>query len=269
MMPDRTMPGSGLFLPALSLCSREIVRFFRQRSRIAGVLASPLVFWFLIGSGFGGSFRYPDDSASVDYLEYFYPGTIVLVILFTAIFSTISVIEDRREGFLQSVLVAPVSRTSIALGKILGGTFVSLIQGVLILALAPILGIPLGIYSLAVVVFVLFIVAFALTGLGFAIAWRMDSTQGFHAVMNLFLVPLWLLSGALFPASGAVGWLSSAMKFNPLAYGVAAVRQALYLDGHASTQELSSFPMALAVIILFAVGSLIASSLSVRKIRFL
>ena len=122
-----------------------------------------------------------------------------MVVLFTAIFSTITIIEDRREGFLQSVVVAPVSRTSIALGKILGGTILSLLQAIILLLLTPFIGITIDVTSFFIIFIVLFIVSFGLTGLGFLIAWRMESTQGFHAIMNLALMPMWLLSGAFFP----------------------------------------------------------------------
>jgi len=254
-------------LPTLTLCHRELVRFYRQRSRIVGVIGSPLVFWFLIGSGLSGSFRHPSAPPDVNYLEYFYPGTIVLIMLFTAIFSTISVIEDRREGFLQSVIVAPVSRSSIALGKILGGTLLSVVQGVILLVLAPFVGITLNLSSLLVTCSAMFVIAFGLTGLGFTIAWWMDSTQGFHAVMNLFLIPLWLLSGALFPASGATHWLGVLMRFNPLTYGVAALRQGLYLGSHTVTRELVSLPFAFVIVLAFALTMFLASTAAVRKLR--
>src|SRR5688572_10450491 len=188
--------------PAISLCHRELVRFLRQRHRIIGALATPIVFWLLIGAGMNRSFR-TDAPGGENYLNYFFPGTVLMILLFTAIFSTISVIEDRREGFLQGVLVAPVSRMSIVLGKVLGGTILAFGQGLLFLILAPLIGVRLSLASVALTAAAMLILAFALTALGLCIAWRMNSTQGFHAIMNLFLMPLWFLSGALFPLEGA------------------------------------------------------------------
>ena len=212
----------------ITLWRRELVRFFRQPSRIAGAAGSPLIFWVLIGSGLSGSFRLPGGPSDLDYLEYFFPGTMVLTLLFAAIFSTISVIEDRNQGFLQGVLVAPVPRASIAAGKVLGGATIAWIQAVIFLALAPLSGIRLTLSSILASAGVLAVLGIALTAVGFAFAWKVDSVQGFHAVMNLLLVPMWLLSGAFFPPSGAPGWLAAVMKANPLTYGVAALRWALY-----------------------------------------
>src|SRR5829696_6919158 len=132
----------GLLRPALSLAQRELVRFLRQRHRIIGALATPIVFWLLIGGGMGHSFRAGGPGGG-NYLQYFFPGTVLMILLFTAIFSTISIIEDRREGFLQSVLVAPVPRMAIVLGKILGGTLLAFGQGLLFLLLAPLVGVKL------------------------------------------------------------------------------------------------------------------------------
>src|SRR3954469_16459365 len=227
-----TAASPGLLLPALSLARRELVRFLRQRHRVIGALATPLVFWLLIGGGMGRSFKVQGLPGGGDYLRFFFPGTIVMILLFTAIFSTISVIEDRREGFLQSVLVAPVSRMSIVLGKVLGGTVLAFGQALLFLLLAPTVDIHPSLVGFALALVMMLVVAFALTALGFCIAWRMNSTQGFHAIMNLFLMPMWFLSGALFPAAGAVGGLGWVMRLNPLTYGLSGLRRAVYLaDG--------------------------------------
>ena len=217
----------GILLPSVSLWWREIVRFYRQRSRVIGVIASPLLFWVVIGSGFGTSFR-SSGAGGQHYLVYFFPGALIMIVLFTAIFTMMSVIEDRKEGFLLSVLVAPVSRSAIVLGKVVGGATLATLQGLLFLLFAPFLGIHFSILSLPLTVAVIFLVAFSLTALGFMIAWPMDSTAGFHAVINLFLIPLWLLSGSMFPISGASLWIRVLMRINPLTYGTDALRMLLY-----------------------------------------
>jgi ABC-2 type transport system permease protein len=249
-----------LLLPAFSLARRELVRFLRQRNRIIGALLTPIVFWVLIGAGMGRSFRAPDGSASAtgasSYLHYFYPGTVLMILLFTAIFSTISIIEDRREGFLQSVLVAPISPMVIVLGKVLGGTALAFGQGVIFLALAPLVGFHFTIGSFALALLIMFIVSFGLTALGFCIAWRMSSTQGFHAIMNLFLMPMWFLSGALFPASGAMKGLGLVIRANPLSYGLSALRQTMDWSG----PVIASFGVSLAVSAAFALALFLLAS---------
>jgi ABC-2 type transport system permease protein len=249
-----------MILPALTLWQREMVRFFRQRDRVIGALATPIVFWLVLGLGLGKSFSTPTAPAGHGYLEYFYAGTMVMILLFTAIFSTISVIEDRREGFLQGVLVAPVGRFAIVMGKLLGGTTLAFVQGLVFLVFAPWVGVTLTAVSVVWLVLVMFLVSFALTGLGFVIAWQLNSTQGFHAIMNLFLIPLWLLSGAVFPASGAPAWLGWIMKLNPLSYGVAAIRDGLYWR-----QSHSDAAGALIVTAGFAVVMFVASLIAARR----
>ena len=217
---------------AYTLAERELVRFFRQPNRIAGAIGQPVIFWVLFGAAFRSSFTPPGGAET--YAQFFLPGIAVLIVLFTAIFSTISIIEDRREGFLQGVLVAPVSRGSVVLGKVVGGTVLAVLQAALFLCLAPLAGQPLTGASLLAAVGVLGLVGFALTALGFCIAWRMDSTQGFHAIMSVFLLPMWLLSGAFFPAEGAQPALAWIVRLNPLSYGVAALRHALAMEAPVS-----------------------------------
>lgn len=234
-----------------TLWQREIIRFLRQRSRIIGAFGQPILFWLLLGTGFGDSFRLPGTSAEGSYLEYFYPGILAMVILFTAIFSTIAIIEDRKEHFLQAVLVAPVPRSAIVIGQALGGTTLALIQGVILLTAAPFAGIPLTVQGALAAVVVMALLAFALTSLGLVLAWRLDSTQGFHALMNMLLLPLWLLSGAVFPASNAhplIGWL---MAVNPVAYSVAALRRCLYLARPEAVLGLPDLGLSLLVTVLF------------------
>ena len=248
----------GLLLPALSLCRRELVRFLRQRHRIVGALGTPIVFWLLLGLGMGHSFRGIGVPGGENYLQFFFPGTILMILLFTAIFSTISIIEDRREGFLQSVLVAPVSRMSIVLGKILGGTALAFVQGLIFLVLAPLVGLHLTVAGFAWACLMMFLISFALTGLGFCIAWRMSSTQGFHAIMNLFLMPLWLLSGALFAPQTAWTGLRWVMRVNPLSYGLAGLQRSVY--DSSATGALPGWGAILCVNVAFAAAMLLVAS---------
>jgi ABC-2 type transport system permease protein len=244
-----------------SLWRREMVRFLRQRSRIIGALGSPLLFWLLIGSGVGSSFQ-ASPAGGMGYMEYFFPGTVVLILLFTSIFSTISIIEDRKEGFLQAVLVAPVPRSAFVLGKLLAGTTLAVAQGVLFMLLAPFVGISFS--AIPAALGMLGIVAFGLTALGYIIAWSMDSTQGFHAIMNLFLIPMWLLSGSVFPAAGASLWLKWVMLINPLTYGLAAVRWSIY-GINAATMNLPSFALSVTVSVIFAMTVFAAAILVTRR----
>ncbi len=258
---------------AFSLWQREIVRFLKDRARVTSSLLQPIIFWVLFAGALRGSFR-PGD---VGYGEYFFAGTLVMICLFTAIFATITVIEDRREGFLQGVLVAPVPRASIALGKIAGGATLGWLLSVVFLLLAPIAGISFTVWSAMATLAVLLLVALAVTGIGFTLAWLMDSTAGYHGIMMVFLMPMLLLSGAFFPASGAHPVMQWIMFCNPLTYGVAAVRHALYSGGRvadaadlAVLRDIPSMPVSLAVTVVFAVctfalGTWVVTRRSVRN----
>ena len=256
---------AGVMLPSFTLWWREIVRFYRQPTRVVGVLASPLVFWLVIGSGFGTSFRSGGGPGQQHYLDYFYPGALIMIVLFTSIFTMMSVIEDRKEGFLLSVLVAPVPRTAIVLGKVMGGTTLSAVQGMIFLVFAPFAGVHLHPLPVLLVAVVVFLVSFSLTALGFAIAWPMDSSQAFHGIVNLFLIPLWLLSGALFPLAGASGWIRVIMRLNPLTYGVEALRALLY-PGADTSFPLSSAMSTLLLfsLVMFGLAVLMANRRSTR-----
>jgi len=240
-------------LAVYSLWHRELVRFLRQPSRLAGAFAMPLLFWVLIGSGLSSSFRLPGSSAQVSYLEFFFPGTVVLLILFGSIFSTFSVIDDRNAGFLQGVLVAPVGRATIVFGKVLGGSTLAWLQGMLVLMMAPLAGISLSVYVILAGASVLALLAVAMTSLGFVFAWRIDSTQGFHAVMNVVLLPLWFLSGAFFPVTGAPRWLEWIVRLNPLSYGTDALRQVLYIGSDPTASAHSPLVVNLSVLIAWCV----------------
>jgi ABC-2 type transport system permease protein len=246
---------AGAALGAGTLWLREITRFRRQRSRVIGSFLQPLVFWLLLGAGLKASFKPAGMPSGMNYFQYLYPGFIVLVLLFTAIFATISTVEDRREGFLQGVLVAPISRPMIVMGQALGGTTLAWIPSCLFLVLAPLAGISLSLVAVLVTAAMMAIVAFSLTCIGLVIAWRIESTQGFHAIMNLILIPIWLLSGAFWPQKGAPAVLEWLMRINPLTYGVAALRQALYLAQPGAIGSLPNFALSAGVACLFAMAT--------------
>jgi daunorubicin resistance ABC transporter membrane protein len=207
------------------LVKRDLTRFLREKSRIVGALLQPLIFWLVIGSGMTSTFQL-QGATGLGYLEYFFPGVLVMVVLFTAIFSTMSVIEDRHSGFLQSVLVAPGSRVSLVIGKCLGSSSVALAQAVLFLLLAPLAGFEISHISWFPLLAGLALSCLALCSLGFAVAWWIDSTTGYHVVMSVALLPLWILSGAMFPVRSGVMAVLAAM--NPMSYAVTAVRRGLY-----------------------------------------
>jgi ABC-2 type transport system permease protein len=256
-----------MLLATYTLWLRDIVRFLRQRSRVIGALGSPVIFWLLLGSGLGRSFSGDSTRPPVDgYLQYFYPGTLALIVLFTAIFSTISVIEDRQEGFLQGVLVAPVPRSAIVMGKVAGGTTLALLQAGAFLLLAPLAGVPVRLSTLPELVGVLLALGVATTGLGLLIAWWLDSMQGFHAIMNIALIPMWILSGAVFPASGASGWIRLIMLVNPMTYGVSALRLVIFpSEGHVASPGEPGLTLSVLIVVGFAALLLAADTWLVRR----
>lgn len=256
-------------LKAATLCWREITRFRRQRSRVVGALLQPLVFWILLGAGLKASFRPSGMPGEIDYVQYFYPGVIVLVLLFTAIFATITTVEDRKEGFLQGVLVAPLTRDTVVMGQALGGTTLALVQGAIFLVLAPLAGIWPSALGVAAALGLMALIAFALNCIGLAIAWRLESTQGFHAIMNLLLIPLWLLSGAFFPAQGAPAWLWWTIHLNPLTYGMTALRHALYWGHSGSIGPGPGAGVSTAIAAAFALVMFLVAARTARQSRVL
>jgi ABC-2 type transport system permease protein len=237
-----------------------VTRFVREKSRVAGALFQPLLFWVMLGSGMASTFVLPG-ARGVSYSQYFFPGVLVMVVLFTAIFTTMSVIEDRHSGFLQAVLVAPGSRAALVIGKCLGAASVAFAHGLLFALLAPVAGFAVGTVDWPLLFCALALSCFGLCALGFAVAWWLDSTAGYHVVMSVLLLPLWILSGAMFPAgqSSVIAWLQ---RCDPMAYSVSAVRRALYA-GHApiGTGLGGSALLELAVLAGFC---LFAAALSVR-----
>ncbi len=244
------------------LWRRDLVRFFRQPSRLVGALVQPVLFWVIIGSGMAATFRMPGSGEG--YLRFFFPGVVLMVVLFAAIFTTLSVIEDRHAGFLQAVLAGPASRGAVVVGKVLGSASVALSQAALFLALAPAAGFPPGSVDWPLLVAALGLAAVGLAALGFAVAWLVDNVQGYHAIQMTLLVPLWVVSGAMFPAGPDQPVMTAVMRANPVAYAVSATRRAL--GGPGAPGALPGTAVRdLAVLALFAGVNLLLAILAARR----
>lgn len=244
------------------LWRRDLVRFFRQPSRLVGALLQPIIFWVVIGSGMASSFRMPGSGEG--YLRYFFPGVVLMVVLFAAIFTTLSVIEDRHAGFLQAVLAGPASRGAVVVGKVAGSASVALSQAGLFLLLAPAAGFPYASVDWPLLAATLALVAVGLAALGFAVAWWVDNVQGYHAIQMTLLVPMWIVSGAMFPAGPGDHVMAAVMRANPVAYAVSAARRAL--GGPAAPGALpGSAARDLAVLALFAAVNLFLAVLAARR----
>jgi ABC-2 type transport system permease protein len=218
------------FTAFYALSFREIIRFARQRSRWIGALVTPLLFWVFIGSGIGKAFQDSSSNSGGGYLHYFFPGMLLLSVLFTSIFSTISVIEDRHRGFLQGILVSPQPKIVFLLAKVFSSAFLATLQGMLLLAAAPFIGIILNLSIVLMVFLLLFLSASILTTVGFLLAWKIDSVAGYHSMMNLVLFPMWLMSGSLFPMQDRGAFFAIAAKINPLSYANSGIRSILLQD---------------------------------------
>jgi len=264
-----------MILATYSLWRRDVVRFLRQPSRVVGALLTPVIFWFVIGAGMGSSFQGnpatfapgataareglpPQLTGPAGFLPYYFPGSLALIVLFTALFSCISIIEDRQEGFLQGVLASPAPRAAIVLGKALGGTTLAMINGLLFMLLLPFSGLSPGAGEIVAATAAVGLLGLALSGLGIMIAWPMRSTQGFHGIMNAVLVPMWLLSGALFPATGAAGWVQALMRVNPLTPAVDMLRA--FLTGvPAANLATGAGTLALFALVTLSIATLLVS----------
>lgn len=235
-----------------TLWLREIKRFYRQKSRIVGMIMQPLLFLFIIGTGVSTAFA---SRGNFDYLQFMYPGIICMSLLFTSFFSGISIIIDRQFGFLKEVMVAPISRVSIALGKTLGGSTVALFQGIILLLLAPILGIQLDILLVLKLIPVMLLITFSLTSLGILFAVPMESMEGFQMIMSFIVMPMFFLSGAFFPMEGVPGWLTILMRMDPLTYGVDALRNIFFTGTQG--QMMLQYSLQFNILVLFGFGIII------------
>ena len=247
--------------PIFVLVSREWTRYIRQKSRVLSTLLTPLLFWALLGFGFGESFQTSEYDRG--YQVYFLPGALLMVLLFSAIFSMISLIEDRNEGFLQSVMVSPVSHLAVVIGKILGGSVLAVFQTLFLLPLIPIVGFSIGLGTFFALIGLFLLISIFLCSLSFLVAWIVNSSHGFHAFMNILLFPMWFLSGAMFPVETSSPIIQWVMMLNPMTYALKVVRATIDLGFTA----LLSSDMVLNISIVFSSGLLLgfASIYFVKK----
>ncbi|WP_058306449.1 ABC transporter permease [Gracilibacillus massiliensis] len=215
----------------IAIWQRDLKKFFRDRARLFGSFTMPILFLLIFGGGLSGTMEtmmtgnLGEDSGDFNYVEFIFPGIVAMTLLMTAIFSAMSVIEDKNFGYMKEMLVSPISRVSIAIGKMLGAATVSTIQGVILFLLIPFLGLSYSITSLLLVIPFMFLLGAALSGVGLLFASMIKSTQGFQLIVQILVMPMIFLSGALFPINNMPFWLDIVVKLNPVTYGVDVMKK--------------------------------------------
>ena len=210
---------------------RDVLRYYRDRGRLLASLAQPVLFLLVFGTGLSSSLRGASTGfgstagGGLQYQQFIYPGIIGMAVLFTAIFGAMSIVWDREFGFLKEVLVAPINRAAVAIGKTLGGATQAMLQGLLLLVLAPLVGVTLTWQGVLELIPLIFVYAFALSALGVAVGARMRSMQGFQVVMNFLMMPIFFLAGALFPLRGLPAWMTVLTRLDPASYGIDPLRR--------------------------------------------
>ena len=224
---------------AVMVWQRELIRYARTRTRILTGLTQPLLFLFVLGYGMSNLVGV---SGGFDFKKFVFPGIVSMSVVSTAIFSAISIVWDREFGFLREMLVAPVRRSALVIGKTAGGATVATAQGTLMLALAPLIGVHLTALTVAQVIALEFVMAVALTIFGVFVASRIEKMEGFQVVMQLVLLPMIFLSGAMFPLSGLPQWLTVLTRVHPLTYAVAPLRSVVFHAQHMPAAAVARFP---------------------------
>lgn len=212
---------------------REVLRWWRNRSRIVGSFGMPILFLFIFGSGLSpamGSLTQgiASEGTGIDFVMFIFPGIIGMNVLMSSMMSGISIVWDREFGFLKEILVAPINRTAVAIGKTLGGSTTGVIQGMLLLVLAPLIGVSISAEMVIKLVPLLFLISFSITSLGVLIAARMKSTEGFQVIMQFILMPMIFVSGALFPMRNLPAWMNFLVKVNPVTYAIDPLRKIIF-----------------------------------------
>jgi ABC-2 type transport system permease protein len=257
---------------------RELIRFWRDRMRMVSNLVQPVLWLLVMGTGLASLMTSGAGPAGqVDLRTFIFPGVCAMSVMFTAMFSAGSIVWDREFGFLREMLVAPVSRTALVVGKCFGGALVATLQGMVILAMAGLAGVPYDPLLLAQMLGMMFLSAFALTGFGVMLAARIQTMQSFFGVMQMAMMPMMFLSGALYPLGGLPAWLSVLTRLNPLTYAVDPLRQAVFAHLEVSPALERTFnpgvtwngwqvPVALEIFIVLAMG-LILMAVAVWEFR--
>jgi len=250
-----------------TIWQRELIRYWRDKTRIISTFIQPLMFLAIFGLGLQSTLA--AGNFGVDYLKFMYPGILAMSVMGVAFFSTISTVWDREFGFLKEILVAPVSRSAIAFGKTLGATTIASIQALLLLVLAPLIGVNLN-FTVVIELFgIMLLLSLAISGLGLLIASLMRTTESFGLLMQLLIFPLFFLSGAFFPLTNVPVWMEWISKANPLSYGVDALRQ-IMLAGEVPAQVLSklsvfNIPVDVMFLVGFALVMIVAAVAAFRK----
>ena len=246
--------------PVFTIWRREVIRYLRDRARIISTIFQPLMFLLIFGTGLRQTLA--QGNFGVDFLQFMFPGIIAMNVMGVAFFSTVSTVWDREFGFLKEILVAPVSRTSIVMGKVLGATTIAASQALFLLLLAPFIGLKIHIFVILPLFALMLILSVAISGIGLLIASLMKTTESFGFVMQVLIFPMFFLSGAFFPLTAVPGWMSALSKINPLTYGVDGMRQ-IILKSQISSEALSKitlFPIQTDILILLIISLITISA---------
>ncbi|MTI80859.1 MAG: ABC transporter [Firmicutes bacterium] len=262
----------------IAIWQRDIIRFFRDRARLLGSFAMPFMFLILFGSGMSGAISSmmggsngAGPLADFDFVQFMFPGIIGMTVFNTAIFSALSVVQDKEFGYMREILVSPVSRVSIAIGKVLGGSTVAVFQGLMMFIFVPFIGVSISVLMVLKLIPVMFLVAFALSSLGLIIASSLKTAQGFQMVVQILVFPMLFLSGALFPLSGMPAWMNFLVKINPLTYSVDMFKKVILQPDQMAPALRKAMGLDLTVfnhVITFSEEILVVASLSIIFVIF-
>lgn len=248
------------FSAIYTLWKRELVRYIRDRARIFSTFIQPLMFLAIFGLGLRSTLA--QGNFGIDFIKFMYPGIIAMSVMGIAFFSTVSTVWDREFGFLKEILVAPVPRVAIVVGKILGAMTIASVQALILLILAPFIGVSINIFVIVELFLFFLILSFAISGIGLLIASLMKTTESFGVVMQVLIFPMFFLSGAFFPLTSIPGWMAVLSRVNPLTYGVDAARQILLGPQTPSVvlQKLSLYPIHIDILALLVISAITVSA---------